>query len=183
MLESSAGLEVLELGVPAEHLTRADRSFPLLEQLQGQHEEASSAAKAIFGGQRFVRYQASEAGEAGWQSEAGGGLEVRSTGVAAATAGLAEVSICRRSAASVRPSSLREQTAPILFARVNRGTACLETASSRDAAAQCTSLGEGDTFTVPSGHWWRLDQASAELELLRFELFRYDEEDETSYSE
>jgi hypothetical protein len=78
VLESSAGLEVLELGCPASHETWADRATPL--------PTAARRPERVFGGQRFVRH---EAAATPWRASRWEGVEMRDTGIGAATAGLA----------------------------------------------------------------------------------------------
>jgi quercetin dioxygenase-like cupin family protein len=78
VLESSPGLEVLELGCPASHETWADRATPL--------PTATRRPERVFGGQRFVRH---EAAATPWRASRWEGVEMRDTGIGAATAGLA----------------------------------------------------------------------------------------------
>lgn len=84
VLESSAGAEVVELGTPAEHITMADHNLALpTPELYPQRD---------FSSQRFVRHVAAEATWSPWRMD---GFEMRDTGIAAATAGLAGVRVLR----------------------------------------------------------------------------------------
>ncbi len=78
VLRSSPGLEVIEIGCPAEHDTIADRDLEL--------PTAEFDADRNFSGQRFVRHVAGDATEMPWVAD---GMVARDTGVGAATDGLA----------------------------------------------------------------------------------------------
>jgi mannose-6-phosphate isomerase-like protein (cupin superfamily) len=84
VLEASPGLEVIEIGSPAEHATHADHDLAL--------PTATPNAEREFGGQRFVRHVAADAD---WQAGPAPGLEFRDTGIAAATRCLADVRVLR----------------------------------------------------------------------------------------
>eukprot|EP00966_Prymnesium_polylepis_P131857 3048958-Prymnesium_polylepis.1 len=162
VLESSDGLEVLELGVPAEHATRADQSFPLpdgtcggaapladdgVAKAEATCDAQREAERRVFGGQRFVHFQAGAAHA--WSAPEGpGGLESLDSGVLAGTSGLADISFCRAGVAgdAAGEAPLRLQPDPIVFARVNRGTAVLETATAPDGGER-VALAPSDTFT------------------------------------
>ena len=84
VLECSVGVEVVEIGAPAVHETRADHELALpTAQLRPERE---------FGGQRFVRHVARAAAWAPWIAD---GFECRDTGIADATRGLATVRVVR----------------------------------------------------------------------------------------
>ena len=87
VLAASDGLEVLEIGMPAGHATIADHDHPLpgAERLP---------PGTLFGGQSFVRHDASKAcDDDATRTEAG--VEWRETAVREATGGLASVRIGR----------------------------------------------------------------------------------------
>jgi quercetin dioxygenase-like cupin family protein len=84
VLECEAGSEVLELSSPAEHETWVEHEITL--------PTAEVDPEWLFGGQRFVR---SVAQEATWQPTETNGVELRDTGIFAATNGLLDVSIRR----------------------------------------------------------------------------------------
>lgn len=78
VLRSSAGLEVIEIGCPAEHDTLADHDLDLpTPEVRPERE---------FAGQRFVRHVGEGAATAAWVDRS---LEVRDTGIGTATDGLA----------------------------------------------------------------------------------------------
>jgi mannose-6-phosphate isomerase-like protein (cupin superfamily) len=78
VLESSPGLEVIEVACPAEYETCADNEMLL--------PTSEVLPERLFGGQRFALHRAREASWAPWRLE---GFEARDTGVAAGTNGLA----------------------------------------------------------------------------------------------
>ncbi len=82
VLESTAGAEVVELSMPAEHDTwvEHDITLPTVE-VKPDHE---------FGGQRFVRHIAAKAPR---RASNVAGFDVRETGIASATNGLASVTV------------------------------------------------------------------------------------------
>lgn len=84
VLESSPGLEVIEVGCPAEHETIADWSLPL--------PDGPGAPDREWDGQRFVFHDASEAPYAPWRLD---GWEHRDTGIGNATKGVAGVRVAR----------------------------------------------------------------------------------------
>ncbi len=84
VLESSVGLEVVEIGCPAIHETYADRNMLLpTETINPDHD---------FSGQRFVRHIADNAQ---WQPWRLSGFECRDSGIGTATKGLAGVNVVR----------------------------------------------------------------------------------------
>ena len=85
VLESSPGAEVVEIVTPAEHVTLTDSRMPL----PSSHRLPSDH---LFGGQRFVRHQASHKEWEPWQSS---GFDAQDTGIAVATQGLADVRTLR----------------------------------------------------------------------------------------
>ncbi len=96
VLESSAGLEVIEIGCPAEHETRREHDTLLpTPHLRPDRD---------FGGQRFVRHVAAHAK---WQQSAHADFESANTGIDAATDGLASVLVLRSrlGAAGRQPAS------------------------------------------------------------------------------
>jgi quercetin dioxygenase-like cupin family protein len=88
VLESSAGLEVIEVACPAEYETCADNELRL--------PTRDVLPERLFGGQRFVRHRAREAKWGPWRLD---GFESRDTGVAAATNGLATARVVKSNSA------------------------------------------------------------------------------------
>jgi mannose-6-phosphate isomerase-like protein (cupin superfamily) len=95
VLEASDGLEVIEIGCPALHETFADHAMTL--------PTPHLLPERDFGGQRFVRHVAAEARWLPWRAD---GFEMRDTGIAAATGGLAGARVVRpRSQAAAKFSA------------------------------------------------------------------------------
>lgn len=84
VLEASPGLEVIEIGAPAEHETFREHEIEL--------PTTSLRLNRRFDGQRFVRHVAAQAD---WQAAAEAGFEFRDLGIASATDGLANVRVLR----------------------------------------------------------------------------------------
>ncbi|MBF0279519.1 MAG: cupin domain-containing protein, partial [SAR324 cluster bacterium] len=88
VLECSPGMEVIEIGCPAEHLTGVDHDLQL--------PNATLNRKRSFGepSQQFVRH---EAKKAQWQPWRFVGFDSRDIGISSATGGLADVQVARLS--------------------------------------------------------------------------------------
>jgi hypothetical protein len=110
VLESSPGLEVIEIGCPADHETLAD--------LELQLPTPALRPERDFGGQRFVRH---EAAAAAWHPGRVDGFESRDLGIATATNGVATAQVSRWRGPA-RPL-LRSHDAEFLFSFVLRGAA------------------------------------------------------------
>jgi quercetin dioxygenase-like cupin family protein len=143
VLESSPGLEVVEIGAPALHATFADHELEL--------PNGSNPARR-FGGQAFLRHVAEETP---WTPYRGG--EAQETGMAAATGGLAEVRVVR--AGEGRHLDFSAHSGELVFGFVLDGSAVLECNGSHE-------LGETDAFVIPPGRPWFLNNASPDLTLL-----------------
>ena len=84
VLESSANLQVIEIGVPADHVTTIDHEVELPTGVLNPDR--------IFGGQKFCRHQLRDAVWEPWRIA---GFEARETGIGAATGGVASVQVAR----------------------------------------------------------------------------------------
>ena len=154
VLESSANLEVIEIGCPALHETHADPDMTL--------PTVVDAPDRLFGGQRFVFHQASTAT---WESDAPG-WERRRAGLREATSGLAEASVIRPDHGLTGPARTMESHAgEFLFDFVLDGTMTLER-SERPPQP----LRKGDSFVMPAGDQFARVEASKDLELLEVTL-------------
>ena len=143
VLESSPGLEVIEVGRPALHETFADHDLALPN---------GREANRSFAGQHFLRHVAADAP---WTPFHGG--ESQETAMAEATGGLAE-------ARTLRPGAEPKMELPahdgeLVFGFVLEGTAELE-------CGQLHHLGPADAFVIPPGEPWSLGQAADDLRLL-----------------
>lgn len=151
VLHASPDIEVIEIGVPAEHVTTIDHDMAL--------PTDSYRPDRAFQGQRFVHHCA-EAAE--WRAFRLSGFISRDTTIADHTGGVAGVHVVRRGNSD--PRWVRHD-ADILFGFVMAGTAVL------DGAGQGTEpLAPGDAFTIPSGMATRLSGASDDFEMLEVAL-------------
>ncbi|MCB9394180.1 MAG: cupin domain-containing protein, partial [Acidimicrobiaceae bacterium] len=148
VLESGDGLEVIELGCPAEHETLADHTMTL--------PTGALLPERDYGGQRFVFHDASMAEWRAWRAD---GFEARDIGIGAATDGLAGVRVARPAGSDRTPFVAHD--AEFVFGFVLAGTCTLAV---EGRAAE--TMEEGDTFVVPRGVAHALTGCSADFELL-----------------
>ena len=151
VLEASRDLEVIELAVPAAHLTTIDHQLVL--------PSDRAAPERTFGGQRFCHHRADNAV---WQAWRLAGFEARDTGIGAATGQAAGVHVIRRSSGG--PSGdpgLTCHDADALFTFVLAGYMTLQ------APGRAThELAPGDAFVVPAAMPTGYRDCSPDLELL-----------------
>lgn len=148
VLESSAGLEVVEIGTPAEHETWRDHDLALPTTVLLPERD--------FGGQRFVRHVATDAV---WQSSSDG-FEFRDLGIGPAAQGLAGVRVLR----AIPPALPLMHDGEFLFLYVLAGGMTL-----RSAAHGEHPLAVDDSCVVPAGTHFTLD-ADGGCELLEVKL-------------
>lgn len=148
VLESSEGLEVIEIGVPAEHLTSIDHAMEL--------PTPDFRPDREFQGTRFVLHREKEAT---WGPGRIPGFEARDTGIGEATQGVAGVQIARRIPGVPVPTTRHD--ADILFGFVREGSMTLDLDGHprRDLAA-------GDAFVLPPHLRVATTATSNNLELL-----------------
>ncbi|MBM3263990.1 MAG: cupin [candidate division Zixibacteria bacterium] len=152
VLEASENLQVIEIGVPAEHITTIDHDMELPTPVLRPDR--------MFGGQRFCR---SEVADAVWSRYRLEGFETRDTGIGKATAGVASVQVVRP--AGRVPDRMSSHTADILFVFVMSGTMTL---CGEDHSVH--TLEEGDACTIPPGFGTSFKTCSPDLELLEVAL-------------
>ena len=150
VLESSAGLEVIEIGAPALHETFADHDMSL--------PTDSAQPDRRFGGQRFLRHQAAETP---WTPFNGG--EAQETGMVGATGGLANVRTIRPGNATTM--TFEPHAGELVFGFVLDGSAELNH----------ERLGPADAFVIPPNEGWTLTGASDDFRLLHVTTARLDE--------
>ncbi len=155
VLESSPGLEVIEIGCPAVHETWADHKIQL--------PTPQVLPERLFGGQRFTRHRANAAQWAPWRHD---GFEARDTGIAAATNGLAGARVVRAKAAVM--ASADGHAGEFLFLFVLQGELSLDSRAQGNHSLQ-VAMQAGDSCVIPAGLSYTL-QASADLELLEVSL-------------
>jgi quercetin dioxygenase-like cupin family protein len=152
VLEASQNLEVIEVGVPAEHATTIDHELTLPTPARNPDR--------VFGGQKFRHHQAADAI---WQPWRIAGFETRDTGIADATQGMASVQVARRRDRA--PEQTTSHRTDILFTFVMEGTMTLR-AQGRDSQA----LTAGDAFVIPPDTRTAYANCSSDLELLEVSL-------------
>ncbi len=151
VLEASDNVEVLEIGVPAEHMTTIDHEMTL------PNAEVNPARK--WQGTRFLHHKAKEANWAPWRLA---GWESRDTGIDRATGGLAGVHVARALDGS---EGWSRHEGDILFTFVKTGAMTLEVA---DKAPH--PLVAGDAFVVPPFLPTRYSGMSPDCEIIEVSL-------------
>ena len=140
VLESSPGLEVVEISAPALHETFADHGLDL---------PSGEQPGRMFGRQRLLRHVAAETP---WTPFNGG--EAQETAVADATAHLADVR-------TIRPAG----AAKIEFA-AHDGELVLGFVLDGTATVAEEGVGPADCFVIPPGRPWTITGMSADFRLL-----------------
>ena len=157
VLESSPGLEVIEIGCPAEHETWRDHDIALpTSQLRPDRR---------FGGQRFVRHVAADAV---WRRAQDERCEFRDSGISAATDGLANVRVLRIRDARTdeRAPETCTHDSEFLFLLVFEGQIDL-----LSSTFGTHTLAAGDACVIPGGVDYAL-AASVPCEVLEVALAR-----------
>ena len=151
VLHASDGIEVIEIGVPADHVTEIDHDMVLpTPHLRPDRE---------WQGQRFVH---NVGAGAAWGPHRLAGFEARDTTINAGTKGVAGVLVVRPSGAA--PEWTKHE-GDILFTFVMAGSMTLE-GEGKDPYR----LSAGDAFVIPPGMATRYFEPSNDLELLEVAL-------------
>jgi quercetin dioxygenase-like cupin family protein len=150
VLESSAGLEVIEIGCPALHETWADHELTL--------PNTTFAPSREFGGQRFHRHIAATAHWQPWHVD---GFERRDIGIAGATGGLAGAGVIRP--AGAQATTFLGHDGEFLFLFVLDGQCQLDCGDRYIVAA-------GDAVAIPAGAAYALAECTPDLQLLEVTL-------------
>jgi len=146
----SEGVQVVEIGVPAEHVTEIDHEMKLPTPHFRPDRE--------WDGQRFVHNIGADGTFAPFRIP---GFEARDTTIHAATKGVASVMVARPRGAA----PWTRHQGDILFTFVMRGSLLLE-GEGKDPFR----LSPGDAFVIPPGMATRYSDPSADLELLEVSL-------------
>lgn len=154
VLEASDNVEVLELGVPAEHVTTIDHEMEL--------PNGTINPDRDWDGSKFVHHKEAEAIWAPWRIP---GWDARDTGIGAGTAGVAGVCVARPDGSGAAPWCSHDTD--ILFTFVKEGNLTLEV-DAEDAEPQ--ALVAGDAFVLPPFLKTRYVNASADCELIEATL-------------
>lgn len=144
VLESSPGLEVVEITCPALHETFADHEMAL--------PNGGADPARLFSSQRFLHHIAATTPWTAWH-----GAEAQATVLREATAGLAEARILRPGAAPI--IAIPPHDGELVFGFALEGTARLDHGEGRP-------LGPADAFVIPPGEAWDLTEVSADFRLL-----------------
>lgn len=152
VLESSAGLEVVEIGVPADHLTSMDHDLEL--------PTPNHRPDRDFSGTRFVLHREAEAAWTPWRLP---GFEARETGIGEATRGIAGVRVARRIPGAAVPNHRHD--ADLLFGFVRAGAARLAV-----EGQPAEPLAADTAFVLPPGLPVAIEDPSDDLELLEVTL-------------
>lgn len=151
VLESGEGIEVIEIGVPAEHVTEIDHEMTLPTPDYRPDRE--------WDGQRFVH----DIGAKGaFQPFRLPGFVARDTSINANTKGVASVMVARPDGGETRWT---RHDGDILFTFVMSGSMVLE-----GEGKEPYRLSPGDAFVIPPGMATRYAEPSADLELLEVTL-------------
>ena len=151
VLYASDNIEVIEIGVPAEHVTTIDHDMELPNGVVNPERR--------FQGQRFVHHKVDEAS---WTAFRLPGFQSRDTTIEANTDGVAGVHVVRRGEGV--PEWTRHE-GDILFTFVMEGSMTLE-GEGKDPYR----LSPGDAFVIPPGMATRYGEPSDDIELLEVAL-------------
>lgn len=151
VLESGDGIEVIEIGVPAEHITEIDHEMTL--------PTPDFRPDREWDGQRFVHNIGATGTFAPFRIP---GFEARDTTINANTKGVASVMVARPTGT---PAPWTKHEGDILFTFVMSGEMTLE-GEGKDPYR----LSPGDAFVIPPGMATRYSAPSSDLQLLEVSL-------------
>ena len=151
VLFASENIEVVEIGVPAEHVTTIDHEMTL--------PNGPANPDRRFQGQRFVHHREAEAIWAEWRLP---GFTVRDTGIGDGTNGVAGVTVAKWQGGD---SVTAVHDCDILFDFVMTGRMTLSVEGEPDF-----QLSAGDAFVVPPGRAAKFHGCSDDLELMEVAL-------------
>lgn len=152
VLEASPGMEVIEIGCPAEHDTIAEHVITLPTGRELPERE--------YGGQLFVRHTARESHWAPFRYD---GFAQQDLGIGAATHGLAGARVIRAEGGDDWPRAVVDNE--FLFTFVLDGTATLHVGQEEPQA-----LESGDSFVVPADVPYALTRMSPYARVLEVSL-------------
>ena len=132
VLESSAQLEVIEVGCPADHETHADHKLSLPNHVVRPDR--------LFGGQRFVRHVANKATWKPWHVPS---VEMRDSGIASATGGIVSTQVLRANGGVALVNEAHDKELQLMF--------ILSGAVALSVLDQTHMISESGCFAVPAG--------------------------------
>lgn len=151
VLFASENIEVVEIGVPAQHITTIDHDLTLPTKTYRPERE--------FSGQKFVHHKADEAE---WKNFRIPGFVSRDTTINENTQGVASVEVVKRAGGEI-PVSVHDTD--ILFGFVMEGGMTLE-----GEGKEPYRLEPGDAFVIPPGMQTRYSAPSDDFELMEVTL-------------
>ena len=151
VLYASENIEVIEIGVPAEHITTIDHDMNL--------PNGPKNPERLFQNQKFVHHKADEAI---WKDFRIPGFVSRDTTIAQNTQNVAGVEVVRPNGKETRQSW---HTSDILFTFVMEGSMTLD-----GEGKEPYNLSPGDAFVIPPNMNTAYRDASPDLELLEVSL-------------
>lgn len=154
VVEASDGVEVIEIGVPAEHVTEVDHDMTLPTPHHRPNRE--------WQGQRFVHNIGAQSAFHPFRIP---GFEARDTTINANTKGVASVMVARPTGPAPTPSPTTQHDTDILFTYVMSGEMTL-TAEGKDPIP----LTKGDAFVIPPGLPTGYANTTPDLQLLEVTL-------------
>ena len=153
VLECSDGLEVVEIGCPAEHPTMVEHRFDL--------PTGKLDPERDFSGQRFVRHIAETADWMPWRAD---GFRYRDLGIEQATDGLAGARVVKAEDTAAAGTTMTHD-GEFLFFFVTAGEGLLT--AGPDGPRKVSAC---DALVVPAGMNYGFSGVSAEFELLEVSL-------------
>ena len=157
VLRSSPGLEVIEVGCPAEHDTLVEHRIDL--------PTLMTRPERTFSGQRFVRHIAATAT---WTPCSTPGFDERDTGISDATDGLADVRVLARRADNSAEPAVMHHLGEFAMVVLLAGAASLRI--EYDGAHRTEALGVSDAVALPPGCRWSWVDCTDDLEVLHVVL-------------
>ena len=151
VLHAAEGIEVIEIGVPAEHITEIDQDMTLPNVGERPDRE--------WDGQRFVHNLAKDGAFKPFRIP---GFEARDTTINANTKGVASVMVARPTG---KTTVWSKHKGDILFNFVMAGSMTLE-----GDGKEPFDLSAGDAFVIPPNMATRYSKPSNDLELLEVSL-------------
>lgn len=162
VLEASEGLEVIEIGVPAEHITTIDHDMEL--------PTGRFLPDRDYGGQKFCRHQLEKASWNNWIED---NFELRETGISETSAGEASVQVIRVSHQlenrdndeATTSSSWLSHDSDIHFSFILQGSMSLDLEGD-----ELRELKAEEAFVIPPSQKFKLSNCSMDLEILQISL-------------
>lgn len=153
VLEASDNLEVIEIGVPSEHMTTIDHEMEL--------PTKSFRPNRTFQGQKFCHHLLEKANWNPWKIN---GFTFRDTGILEATKGVASVHVARPTLGFETEQKINH-SADILFTFLMEGQLTLHAEGEKVQV-----LKRGDAFVIPPNMKYHFSDWSKDLELLEVVL-------------